>query len=75
MEELTFRAPAVVGRLRQLESEQLLSDPANDVLHVAGAAPAKNRPASLRLGPRYHTYPWGISTSSISSRHCACAHS
>ena len=35
MEKLTFRAPAVVGRLRQLESEQLLPDPANDVLHVA----------------------------------------
>ena len=35
MEELTFRTPVVVGRFRQLESQQLRPDPVNDVLHVA----------------------------------------
>ena len=34
MEELTFRTPVVVGRLRELESQQLRPDPENDVLHV-----------------------------------------
>ena len=35
MEELTFRTPAVVGSLRQLESQQLRPDPANDVSYGA----------------------------------------
>ena len=35
MEELTLRAPVVVGGFREFESEELLPDPANDVSHVA----------------------------------------
>ena len=49
MQELTFRAPAIVGCFRQLESEQLLSDPANDVLHLA-AQP--RREIDLNPAPR-----------------------
>ena len=49
MEELAFRAPAVVRRLRQLESEQLPTDPENDVLHFA---PQLRREIDLNPAPR-----------------------
>ncbi len=49
MEELTFCTPAVVGRLRQLESQQLRPDPANDVLHVAAQS---RRKINLDPAPR-----------------------
>ena len=49
MEELTLRAPLVVGRLWQLESEELRTNPANDVLHVAAQL---RREINLNSAPR-----------------------
>ncbi len=49
MEELALRTPAVVGRLRQLESQQLRPDPANDVSHVAAQL---GREVNLNPAPR-----------------------
>ena len=49
MEELTLRAPLVVGRLRQLEPQQLRPDPANDVSHAAAQLA---REVNLNPAPR-----------------------